>query len=214
MKQLSAAIVLALSSAALADFSWSFDADAEGWGTLHDAENFMWDGAIGDPAGAIRATDDGAGPIWYFAAPDVVDGDRAGFYGGSVSWDILGITGNQTTIPGRADVILIGGGLEIGIDADVQPLLTGWTSWSVEMSDTQDWRIISDLEDGDLSGTVATEAQILTVLSALDGLYIRGEYTNGGGDQSAIDNVVFTPTPGATALLAVAGLCAATRRRG
>ena len=213
MKMLSAAIVLALAPAALANLSWSFDADAEGWGTLNDAELFTWDGAVGNPDGAIRARDLGLGDIWYFAAPDVVDGDRSALYGETISWDILGLRGAQTSIPDRADVMLVGGGLEIGIDADVQPLLlSAWTSWSVEMSDADDWRIISDIDDGDLSATVATEAQILAVLSDLEGLYIRGEYTNVADDEAAIDNVIITPTPGAAALLAIAGLCAARRR--
>lgn len=215
MKMLTAGALLALSSGALANLSWSFDADAEGWGTLNDAELFTWDGAVGNPAGAIRARDQGLGDIWYFAAPAVVAGNRAALYGETISWDILGLRGSQTSIPDRADVMLVGGGLEIGIDADVQPLLlSGWTSWSVEMSVADDWRIISDIDDGDLSATVATEAQILSVLSDLEGLYIRGEYTNVADDEAAIDNVIITPTPGAAALLAIAGLCAASRRRG
>lgn len=211
-KQICTAFVLALSPVALGGYSWTFDTDAEGWGTLNDARDFTWDGSLGNPAGAIRARDIGDGRIWYFAAPGDFAGNRAGFYGGVINWDILGIQGNQTSIPGRADVMLVGAGLEIGIDASVLPLNSGWTSWSADIDEQAGWRIINSLANGTLSATAATEAQIRAVLADLDGFYIRGEYTN-GADQSAIDNVWFVPSPGAFALLGMGGLIGAGRRR-
>lgn len=211
-KLICTAFVLALSPVALAGYSWTFDTNAEGWGTLNDARDFMWDGSLGNPVGAIRARDIGDGRIWYFAAPGDFAGNRAGFYGGVINWDILGIQGNQTSIPGRADVMLVGGGLQIGIDAGVLPLNSGWTSWSVGIGEHADWRIISSLANGTLSATLATRAQIRAVLADLDGFYIRGEYTN-GADQSAIDNVWFVPGPGGLALLGLCGVMNVRRRR-
>jgi hypothetical protein len=201
-----------LSPLAVAGFSWTFDESDEGWGTLNDAREFAWTGALGNPPGAIRARDIGDGRIWYFAAPDEVLGNRTGFYAGSIRWDVLGIQGNQTSIPGRADVMLVGGGLQIGIDLAVVPLLSGWTTGSTTVSSTENWRLIDSLDNGTLSGTVASQAQIRAVLADLQGFYIRGEYTN-GADQAAIDNVSFVPTPGALALLGVSILTGARRRR-
>lgn len=197
---------------ASADVSWSFDSDAQGWGTLNDARDFAWDGAIGQPAGAVRARDVGDGRIWYFAAPVVDVSNAASMYGGEIGWDILGIQGNQTSITGRADVMLVGAGLEIGVSASVQPVNGQWTSWSVAISEGAGWETISSLGNGTLSGNAATEADIRAVLADLQGFYLRGEYTN-GADQTGLDNVYVIPVPGVAGVLAVAGLGVARRRR-
>ena len=198
--------------AASAGVSWGFDTDAQGWGTLNDARDFQWDGSSGQPAGAIRARDVGDGRIWYYAAPVVDISNAASLYGGEIGWDILGIQGNQTSIVDRADVMLVGAGMQIGVDMSVQPINDQWTSWSVSVSEAAGWRAISSLANGTLSGTVVNEAIIQAVLADLQGFYIRGEYTN-GADQSALDNVYFVPTPGAAGVLAVAGLGVLRRRR-
>ena len=197
---------------ASAGVAWSFDADAQGWGTLNDARDFAWDSNIGQPAGAIRARDVGDGRIWYYAAPVVDISNASGFYGGAIAWNILGIQGNQTSIANRADVMLTGGGLSFGIDVDVVPVNSQWTSWSASVSEAAGWRIVSSTSSGSLSSTAATEADIRAVLADLTGFYIRGEYTN-GADQTGLDNVSFVPTPGAAGLLGLFGLGAVRRRR-
>lgn len=193
--------------------SSTFDADAEGWGFLNDARLFTWTGDLGNPAGAIRATDQGDGRIWYFSASAEYLGNRSNFYGGLISWEVAGITGNQTSIPDRADVMLSGNGITIGIDADVQPVNGQWTFWSVDVHEIADWRIITNVGNGTL-GTEASAAEIQSVLADLTGLYIRGEYTN-GADSAALDNVLFAPipTPGALAVIGLAGLASGRRRR-
>ena len=198
--------------AAVAQVS-TFDSDHEGWGILNDASSLSWQGTIGNPAGSISAVDDGAGILWFFSAPAAYLGDRSAAYGESLSWDILGIIGNQTTLPGRADVMLVGGGLEIGLSAAVQPVNGQWTSWAVTLDDSEDWRLITSLSNGTLGGTSATPAQIQSVLGDLTGLYIRGEYTNVAGDSTALDNVMLIPGPGALPLLAGAAMLGQRRRR-
>jgi uncharacterized protein (TIGR03382 family) len=205
-------IVLGLSLPASASASWTFDADAEGWGTLNDAQDFMWDGSIGNPAGAIRARDVRDGRIWYYAAPTADLGVVSNLYGGEISWDILGIQGNQTSITNRADVMLVGAGLEIGVVLPVQPVNDTWTSWSVLVDAASGWAHVSSLSSGQFSGTAATEAEIRAVLAGLENLYIRGEFTN-GADQTALDNVSFIPTPGSVAVLGLGGLAVSRRRR-
>ena len=197
---------------AAADIEWTFDNDSMGWGTLNDARNFEWDGTIGNGPGAIKARDVGDGRIWYFSAPTAELANLGGMYGGEISWDALGIQGNQTSISPRADVMLFGAGLEIGINVGEIPLLSGWTSWSASIDASSDWRLISDVGDGDLGATQATEAQIRAVLADLQGLHIRGEFTN-GADRSALDNVRLVPAPGGLALLAIGGLGICRRRR-
>ena len=137
-----------LAAAASAQVS-TFDTDAEGWGTFSDATNFTWTDAVGNPAGAIRASDQRAGDIWFFAAPSASLGDKSDAYGQTLSWDILGLVGNQTSISPRADVMLVGGGLELGIDLGVLPLTTGWTGWEVTVVGPDNF---SDTGTLDLSG--------------------------------------------------------------
>ncbi len=197
-------------SAAFGAVSSTFDSDDEQWSTLNDAQGFTYDGGLGQPAGAIRARDIGDGRIWYFSAAPKFLGDQSAFVNGSLSWDILGITGSQTSISDRADVMLSGAGMTLGIDADVQPLNGSWTSWGVTLA-AGDWFVVSSVGNGTLSTTAASQADLAMVLGDLDGLYIRGEYTN-GSDAAALDNVLLVPAPAALPLLAI-GAAGLRRRR-
>lgn len=213
MYALTAAVLSVAAASASAQIMSTFDTDAEGWGTLNDARDFLHTSALGNQPGAIPANDRGTGAIWYYAASTDYLGDRTGNLGGSLSWDILGITGDQTSISARADVILSGAGMTIGINVGVQPVNDQWTSWSV-MLQADGWRTVSDLSDGDLSATAVSHADFASVLADLDGLYIRGEYTN-GSDATALDNVVLTiPAPGAWTVAGALLLAGRGRRRG
>lgn len=211
---LSIASLAAIAASTQAGVAYSFENDAQGWSIVNDGTGFMWDDTIGNNGlGAIRARDVVSGNIWMFSAPLEDLGNLGGLYGNSISYDILGITGNHTNLGGdRADIVLTGGGLSIGIDAGTQPVNDQWTSASALVSVDAEWRIISSFSDATLTGSLATQGQIESVLADMTGLYIRGEYTN-GGDATAIDNVDFIPTPSALALLGLGGLVAAGRRR-
>lgn len=203
----------ALAGPALAGVAYPFETDAMGWGTFSDATGFMWDGTIGNNGlGAIRARDVVSGDIWFFDAPQADLGSMGGLYNNSISYDILGITGNHSIGGNLADVILTGGGISIGINFGVQPVNGQWVSASVLVSEAADWKISSSFAGSGLSATDATMADIQTVLGNMDGLYIRGEYTN-GGDATALDNVDFVPEPGALALMSMGGLLIFRRRR-
>ena len=139
-------------------------------------------------------------------------GNLSGLYGNSISYDLIGLTGNQALLGDRADVMISGAGMTIGIDFGVQPVLNEWVSVSTVVSADLDWRVVGDFADGALSATEATMEDIQAVLADVTGLYIRGEYTN-GGDAMGLDNVNLVPTPGALSLLSVAGLLIARRRR-
>lgn len=210
-KFMAAGLVLAAFAGAATAQTSTFDSDAEGWGTINDARNFTWTDEFGNPGGSIRASDIGNGQIWYYSAPSIFLGDRSSLYGESLNWDILGIVGNQTSVD-RADVMLAGGGMLIGLDVSVLPLNSDWTSWSALMDESAGWRSIASLTSGSLTGGSISEADIRAVLADLSGLYIRGEYTS-GGDSTAIDNVSVVPAPGAAALLGLGALGATRRKR-
>jgi predicted lipoprotein with Yx(FWY)xxD motif len=171
----------------------TFDADEEGWSTLNDATAFTWTDEFGNPVGAIRATDQASGQWWFYSASDAYLGDKSSFLGAQLSWDIYGIAGNQND-DNRADVMLFGTDLQIGINVPVEPVNGEWTSWSVIFDEVADWRIVSSTSNGTLTSTPATSADIEAVLADLQGLYLRGEYTV-GGDSTAIDNVRLAPPP-------------------
>lgn len=199
---------------ALSGVAYSFDDDEMGWSIVNDGTGFMWDDTIGNNGdGAIRARDVVSGNIWMFSAPSEYLGNLGGLYGNTISYDILGITGSHTNLGGdRADIILQGAGLSIGIDAGTQPVNDQWTSASALVSVAADWRILSSFSDATLTGSLATQGQIESVLGDMTGFYIRGEYTN-GGDATAIDNVDFVPAPSTIALLGLGGLATTRRRR-
>lgn len=203
-----AVTLLSLALSAPAQVSSTFDGDDEGWGTLNDARDFHWTDSVGNPPGAVRATDLADGRIWYFSAPGDYLGDASWSYGGSLRWDMM-LIGADADLSPRADVMLEGGGLSIGIAAGVNPLRGTWTDWSAAFEETG-WRHIDDISGGTLTANPVTQAEMMAVLGDLDGLFIRGEYTN-GPDTAALDNVTLIPAPGAAALLAVAVF--ATRRR-
>jgi hypothetical protein len=196
-------VVVAASGLAAGDvvIGSTFDVDAEGWGSLNDTQEFQWDGGIGNPGGAIRVRDIGSGSVWYFSAPALYLGNLGGAYGQTLSWDLLGINGNHTTIPNQADVMLTGAGMTVGIDVNVQPVNGTWTSWEVTIG-AGDWRVVTNLAVGDLGPTPVSEAEIRAVLADLTALHIRGEYTNTAGDRMALDNVRLVVASGCPADLA------------
>lgn len=206
--------IIALAATAHAGVAYSFETDAQGWSIANDGTGFTWDDSIGNNGlGAIRARDVVSGNIWLFSAPTEDLGSLSGLYNNSISYDILGITGSHTNLGGdRADVILTGAGISIGVNFEVQPVNDQWVSASVLVSESADWRMISSFSDATISATTVSQEDLQAVLADLTGLYIRGEYTN-GGDATAIDNVDFIPSPGALSLLGFGGLVAASRRR-
>lgn len=202
---------LVISAAASASVVSTFDTDAEGWGILNDATGFQWTDDFGNDPGAIRATDTVSGDIWYFSASDDYLGNMSSYYGQQLSWDILLNVGSGN-LDTPADVMLVGGGMSIGIDVGADPVNGQWTSWSVDLDESQDWRHVSSLVNGSLSATEVTQADFQTVLANLTGLYIQGEHTN-GSDSATLDNVVLLPAPGALGLLLPAMLAGRRRRR-
>ncbi len=205
--------IIAAASTASADLVYTFDTDAQGWGTLNDARNFQWDDAIGsENLGAIKAVDIGNGQYWYYSAPTIDLGAGVVNMNDTISWDILGITGLHNRTNNYADVMLTGNGIQIGIDISTQPVNGQWTNWNTTINDTSGWKIISAMGTGTLSATDATMTDIQSVLANLDGFYIRGEYT-AGGDSTALDNVNVVPAPAGLAMFSVIGVALTRRRR-
>ena len=189
----------------------TFDTDADGWGVTGDANNFTWSATGGNTGGTddgyVFANDVGQGIIWNFNAPAKFLGDQSAFVGGMLSWDLIQISTPGSDIDDQPDVVLVGAGQTLVIDAGASPATT-WTPYSVSLSTASDWRVDT------LGGAAATDAQIAAVLGNLTSLEIRGEFRDRGGDDAGLDNIMLVPAPGSLAVLGVAGLAATRRRRG
>ena len=158
----------------------TFDTGLEGWSFLADVRAFDWVPDDGNPGGYIQAVDWTTGEVWYFVAPDAFLGDKSGFYGGALSFDL-----RQSTLSnqfGDSDVVIEGGGLTLVYNFGTHPGLD-WTHFDVSLSTDADWRVDT------LSGDVATQAQISQALANMTALHIRGEYVS-GADTGGLDNVV------------------------
>jgi hypothetical protein len=71
--------------------------------------------------------------------------------------------------------------LEIWYDTEMNPGVS-WTSYSITINEAAGWKL-------NQTNQYATEADIRTALSFVDGISIRGEY-RGGSDIGGLDNVV------------------------
>ena len=189
----------------------TFDNDAEGWTIANDGRNDAgvrgdpeWDG--NPPDGYIRATDQGTGQYWYFKAPAPYLGDQSAIYGGELRYQLQKFTGayNAAFPPW----VVLSGEVTLGVpdsrltliyDASAQGApANAWTSYAVPLNaNSPGWYLATNncwTGTGDSCGfngaTPPTPAEFQTVLSNLDTLLIRGEYTI-GGDSAGLDNVQF-----------------------
>lgn len=106
----------------------NFNTDLSGWVTSIGSETYA--ATDGNPGGSIRGVEGGAG-VWYFQAPDAYLGDRAAYYGGSISFDLRQDV--DTSQFDENDILLTGGGIALALDMGPNPG-TDWTSYSANLS--------------------------------------------------------------------------------
>lgn len=189
----------------------TFDSGAEAWTTLNGAKDMAFIASGGHPGGFVTATDDVYGTtLWLWSAPAAYLGDLGLAYGGTVSYVVR--TSNATSGGQSApDVKIKGNGITLAADAGPNPG-TGWTAYSLALAPGV-WRL------DDLSGALATAADIHSALSSVSAFYIRGDYAPLiRGASSGLDSVVIAspvPEPGtwALGLLGLLGVAGAASRR-
>ncbi len=197
--------------------SSTFDSDTDGWTAIVTNASSTWAvqgvaSAIfdsdGSPGGSLRVTDPDS--WWsYFVAPSRFLGNKSAAFGGTLSFDSRYVT-PADRYDNEADVVLKGAGLTLV--RDVTSSLPGsWTHYEVALSGGA-WRVNSTF-----SGAVATDAQILAVLTNLDAMWINGEHFSPVKEVIALDNVVLAapvPEPETYAMmLAGLGMLGAIARR-
>lgn len=169
-----------------------FDTDSSGWTAAGDATagvEYLPTG--GNPGGCVRVKDDAVGGVWFFVAGAQYHGDHSDTYGQMLRFDLRHVIGAASPFDSD-DVILESGALRLAFDLPTNPPNNGdWASFSVQLSEAAAWKV------GSITGPLATQAQIQSVLANITDFRIRGEYQS-GDDVGYLDNVVFgTPvTPG------------------
>jgi len=165
-----------------------FVTDAEGWLLAGDATTSIpsYVAAGGNPGGYLNGTDLTVGGVWFWQAPSKFLGDRSLSFGQTLSFD-LRMRGSGPLFE-DSDVRLQGGGLDLHVDLSPVPQNVDWTSYSVALDETGDWRI------GSRTGTAATAVQIQQALASVTSLRIRGEFIS-GPDNGDLDNVVMAAIP-------------------
>lgn len=181
-----------------AQISNPFNSNAEGWTTPNDADaTITFNNIGGNPGGFVYGTPFaivlGAGTLYVpfnFVAPATYDGNRSAYFDGTLRFDLQ--QGTTGTSEQAAEVILTNNaGISIYYfpATPFQPLAAPtWTRYSVVLNeDLGYWKTSNSA-----SGSAATAAQILNILTTLDALEIRGRFRN-ANTQGRLDNVTFTP---------------------
>ena len=175
-----------------------FGADDDGWTIVGDAQAQSvkpdYDGTGGNPDGLISAKDDVTGGVWFFLAPAKYAGDARPSYGRELEFD-LKISQREDPFDDY-DVVLAGGGVVIAFDSAEDPVVDAWSSYAIALAEGAGWRTLA--ASGAAYGSkeqfamlpAATQAELMTVLGALESFRIRGEF-NTGPDTGALDNVRF-----------------------
>lgn len=166
----------------------TFDQDDEGWLVIGDAgpipDYHDTGGSSGEGDGYISTTDRNIGVAWYWEAPSKFLGNQEQAYGGTLSFDLMQNTpGSQSTITN--DVRLLG---KIGetdttlVYNDPDNPDTDWTSYTITLTADSGW--YKEIFEGE----VPTESEMREVLSTLEHIYIRGEFST-ARDTGSLDSV-------------------------
>lgn len=138
-------------------------------------------GKGGEPKRAGIGPNDPSVFTWYWQAPAKFLGNVSAAYGKALTYQL---TQSNTSAQDNAEanVGLVGAGMTLLIHLSYDPLTT-WTSYSVLLDETAGWT------KGTISGPAPTKAEMMSVLSSLTALYIRGEWYM-AADTGGLDNVI------------------------
>lgn len=193
-----AALVVGFARPLLAQVSSTFAVNAEGWTTPNDADGTIGYSATGgNPNGFVFGSPSsivlGATTVYVpytFDAPNTFIGNKSAYLNGTLRFDLQSSTTGASAQ--RAEVILTdvtGVSLYYFPTTPFQPPSgPAWQTYSVSLSATLGfWKTTNSA-----TGTAATQAQILSVLTSLNTLSIRGLHRD-ANITSRLDNVTLTP---------------------
>jgi gliding motility-associated-like protein len=191
--------VLVFSGATVfAQITSTFTSNAEGWTTPNDADGTIaYSATGGNPGGFVFGTpfvfNLAAGSLYVpfnFVAPGTYLGNRSSYYNGTLRYDIQQST---TGTPNQYPEVTIADNLGITLyyfpATPNQPAAApSWTTFSVTLNNALGfWKTTNSA-----TGVAASEAQLLSVLTNLASLQIRGLYRD-ANTTNRLDNVTFNP---------------------
>lgn len=159
----------------------TFDADAEGWTLVGEAQGPNWQATGGNPDGYVSATDPPSTTgTSYWRAPGAFLGDVSAAFGQKLRFELRDAGPGNTFRD--SDVVLVGGPTTLVYRQKGVPKTKRFKRFSVKLARGKRWTDAS-------TGLKATTEQMQSVLSSLDTLLIRGEFRN-GPETFDLDNVV------------------------
>lgn len=181
-----------------AQITSSFTGNAEGWTTPNDADGTItFSAAGGNPGGFVSGSPfvfvGGAGTFYFpfeFVAPGTYLGNRSPYYSGTLRYDVQQST---TGAPNQYAEVIIANSLGITLYyfptiSNQPPAPPTWATYSVVLNNASGfWKTTNSA-----TGTAATEAQVLNVLTDLASLRIRGLYRD-ANTTNRLDNVSMRP---------------------
>ena len=142
------------------------------------------DGTVSVEDGLLKLVDKALGQITFFGAPAKYLGDKLSYYNGKINYTIK--VNYFTNVFPEGAIQLIGGGLTLVADLPNGSLVPGvFTNVEYNLNTTTPWKLNT------MSGALATEAQIQTVLANLTNLNICGEFSD-NTDTSYLSTVSLT----------------------
>jgi len=167
----------------------TFTTGDEGWSTWSTGvvTGFSQDSTGGNPGGYISATDS-SDSTWFFMSPLSWGGDWTPYIGGTIEFDIKPIKNDASQIYMSSIVTVVldletpGDGIFIGWFSDINPPIGTWTTYNVEISESNFQVVGSSLPFNEA-------IQQVTMIGFF------GDYLQGQTDTSCLDNVRVSPVP-------------------
>ena len=172
-EKLEKTILVEVTAVIVSDFTLGLD----GWAAVAD-------GTASIENGILKLTDLAQGQITYLGAPAKYLGNKLDYYNGKIKFTLKVNYFIQVFDSGA--IQMIGGGLTLVATLPGNGTITPnvWTDFEYNLNTSTPWRLST------ISGALATEEQIRTVLANLTNLNICGEFSN-NPDIAYLKNVAF-----------------------
>lgn len=188
----------------------TFDTDREGWAVADLVQPFnglpvvnqtstpSWTAGGGNPGGGIQQADFG-GYAWFFSAPSTFLGNKSAYLAGTLTWDLS--CDHAATATNTFEQLILTDGITALYYFDNGPgPANTWRTYSVLL-------IGNSFHVGSREGPIATDNELLLVLSNLTDLYILGDWYD-GNEVGSLDNVSLTTTcPAASIRVSEVEIC-------
>ncbi|MEO7991468.1 MAG: FG-GAP-like repeat-containing protein [Chryseolinea sp.] len=190
MKKTLSLLLVSFALTTQAQIASTFNTDADGWNFLN-ASNVSLPGtfqsANGNPGGYISATyasNQNGGYQQWFAPVKFKGSQLARSLGMNLSFDLQQSQAG-TAASGTGDVRIENGSNVIIFTLPIKPAVApAWSSYTIKLDETSAWQWSNP------GGALASRQQIISILTNITSLEIRGTYSSNASYTSGIDNVI------------------------